>query len=270
VSKKKSLQRRLMRKLRRPFSRAGIELVEKLPGHHYVPDYYGRAASKGIRITEIEPFRELAQAVIDSERSLLYFDRLYFLYQGLGNARSLEAKHCNIAEIGVYRGGTSLFLAKAAEAIGLESFSVFSFDSFEGHSEKDVEARVDAQLHKPGLFGDVDAEDVRKYLGGSEHIELFANRFQDACHHVDSLDFHLVHLDVDLFAPTRFALSFFANRLVPGAWIVVDDYGVSTCPGVVSAVEEFLAESPGFSYLHPMTEQCVLIKHADTGGGASS
>jgi hypothetical protein len=55
-----------------------------------------------------------------------------------------------------------------------------------------------------------------------------------------------VHIDVDVLPATDFCLRFFAPRLSRGAAIVVDDYGVATCPGVKKAVDSFIADSPDF------------------------
>ena len=80
----------------------------------------------------------------------------------------------------------------------------------------------------------------------------------------DALDteqaFGLVHIDVDVYPPTKFCLERFAPRDVPGGTIVVDDYGFKTCPGVKQAVDEFVATNPHFRLLHVMTGQAALIR----------
>lgn len=48
----------------------------------------------------------------------------------------------------------------------------------------------------------------------------------------------LLHLDLDVYEPTRTALEHFFPRMVPGGLIVLDDYG--TVPGATRAVDEFL------------------------------
>jgi hypothetical protein len=49
----------------------------------------------------------------------------------------------------------------------------------------------------------------------------------------------LLHLDFDVYEPTRTALEYFFPRVVPGGVIVLDDYG--TVPGATRAIDEFLA-----------------------------
>jgi predicted O-methyltransferase YrrM len=53
-----------------------------------------------------------------------------------------------------------------------------------------------------------------------------------------------VHIDVDLYNPTKDSLEFFCPRLRPGGIIVCDDYGFSSCPGATAACNEFLADKP--------------------------
>ena len=56
--------------------------------------------------------------------------------------------------------------------------------------------------------------------------------------------FALVHIDVDLHAPTRDSLEFFYPRMSEGGVIIVDDYGSSLCPGATLAVDTLLADKP--------------------------
>jgi hypothetical protein len=56
-----------------------------------------------------------------------------------------------------------------------------------------------------------------------------------------------------------FSLKMVGRQLAPGGWIVVDDYGHLTCPGVAQAVSEFLALSPQFFRVHLLTGQGLLL-----------
>ena len=53
-----------------------------------------------------------------------------------------------------------------------------------------------------------------------------------------------VHIDVDLYEPTRDSIEFFYPRLAPGAVVLCDDFGMPTCPGATKAIEEFLRDKP--------------------------
>lgn len=51
--------------------------------------------------------------------------------------------------------------------------------------------------------------------------------------------YRFVHVDVDLYMPTKASLDFFFPQVVPGGLVVVDDYGFTSWPGVKQAVDEF-------------------------------
>ena len=56
--------------------------------------------------------------------------------------------------------------------------------------------------------------------------------------------FSFVHIDVDLYDPTKDSISFFYDRLNADGIIVCDDYGFTTCPGATRACNEFLENKP--------------------------
>jgi hypothetical protein len=72
--------------------------------------------------------------------------------------------------------------------------------------------------------------------------------------------FGFVHIDVDVYPPTAFCLDFFSTRLAPGAWMVVDDYGVITCPGAQKAVDDFVRNNPSFSKVHLLSGQAIVFR----------
>lgn len=150
------------------------------------------------------------------------------------------------AECGCFRGQASYLLASmVAEAKAARNLHVF--DSFEGLSsfedadragiERDAarEARMRAHFAWPeesfrqvmAVFGNA----VKSYRG------WIPDRFPE----VADETFALVHIDVDLYQPTRDSLEFFYPRLAPGGWIVIDDYNTLPYPGANTAVDAFVA-----------------------------
>ena len=57
----------------------------------------------------------------------------------------------------------------------------------------------------------------------------------------EALKISLLHIDVDLYAPTRLALECFFPKVVRGGVIILDDYGAM--PGANKAVDEFFLSS---------------------------
>lgn len=56
---------------------------------------------------DIQGFSEIARRVLAQQRTLLFFDRLYTLFQVMENTSKSAG---DIVELGVYRGGTQIYL----------------------------------------------------------------------------------------------------------------------------------------------------------------
>lgn len=247
--------------LKSAFRRGGIEVRRYRDGFHWAPDYYGRSFAFRTDIRETPIFGELARQVVAENRSCLYYDRLYVLFQAMCNLRRYAANNASvrIVEVGVFRGGTSAYLAQLAIALDLPFAQIHSFDTFEGHAEADVDRAIDS-VHRPGDFSDTSYEAVVEYLRRYPNVTVHKGRFEDRCDVLGNEPLSLLHLDVDLYAPTLHALEFADKRLITGGMCIVDDYETRSCPGVKRAIDEFLASHPQYFALHPLTEQCMLVK----------
>ncbi len=242
------------------FRRMRLDIFPFKQNHHYVPDVYGHAAFKQIPLDKLPEFGMLADEVIQARRSSLYYDRLHVIYQALAHLRAQfgPAELLNSVEVGVYKGGTSYFIASASKHFGLP-VTHHCFDTFEGHAAQDINSTMDTD-HLPAMFSDTHYEAVKEYLNGFENVRVIKGRFQDTCGELKDRKIHFVHFDVDIYDPTLFGLQFFDSRLAPGGVIVVDDYGFTTCPGVKKAVDEFVAATPGYFSLSLLTGQFLLVK----------
>lgn len=235
----------------------GLAVYRYRDDFHYCPQIYGAGYWKKIKIQGINGFKELADKVIADKRSLLFYDRLYILYQAIWNVRHLASANVSLAEIGVYRGGGSYFIASVAEQVFGIPLRMHSIDTFEGHPE-DIGAEDDT--HWPGKFGDTSFEEVKKYLSAFPNLTVHKGRFEDRCAELAHERFCFVHVDVDIYAPTRACLEFFSERLLVGGVIVADDYGFTTCEGCKQAVDEFTAGRNNFLKFHLETGQSLLIR----------
>ena len=129
-----------------------------------------------------------------------------------------EGLEGDIAELGVYRGNTAIVLATAARRLGR---TLYLLDTFEGFPERDLTG-IDAD--KPMGFGDTSLESVRARVG-DDHVRFIKGYFPDtAADLAVDARYCLVHIDCDLYAPAKSALSYFYPRLVPGGFLVVHDY----------------------------------------------
>lgn len=247
---------------RRLVRRFGYVSFPYKPSYHYVPDYYGKTARKHFDIRTIPVFGQIAGEVIGQGNTLLYYDRLYTIYQALTNLQrkfGTDGVDLHLVEIGVYKGGGSYFIASILRSLGMDRTSLHCFDTFQGHASEDVQTADTFQ--KPGMFGDTHYENVKHYLQPFSNVKLYKGRFQDNCVEMANRQVGFVHLDVDLYEVTRFSLNFLDTRLLVGSVVVVDDYGFSTCPGVKQAVDEFVEEKKAYVGFHLLTGQYVLTKN---------
>lgn len=237
-----------------------IDAFVRKPGYHYVPDYFGKATHKQQDIRNLPVFGELATEVIGDKRSSLYYDRLLTIYQIVARLSSFvtAGQAINLAEVGVYKGGTSYFIAALADRLKMQ-ISHYCFDTFEGHAAEDINDEVEVS-HKPGSFADTSYESVKEYLGQFKNVNIYKGRFQDICHHVQDAPMHFVHLDMDIYEPTIFSLYFFGDRLVKGGVILLDDYGFASCPGIEKAIKEFTDANSQYFGMPLLSGQYMLVK----------
>ena len=195
-----------------------------------------------------EQFRSDFASVESNFRS---FDRKFALREFFQLAMNLPG---DVAECGVFRGASSYVIARAAERAGVNKM-MHLFDSFGGLSSP---GQHDGDYwHKGDMSADLD--EVRRILAAfSEHIRFYPGWIPDRFHEVSDLKFCFVHIDVDLYEPTRNAVEFFGQRMVPGGLIVCDDYGFETCPGARRAIDEFVSRHDS-KVVHLPTGQGVIF-----------
>lgn len=241
--------------------RAGFKIIKIKKGFHYVHKIYGQSSHKMRDLRTDRFFHSLAKPVVRSGRTSLYYDRLYQLFQGLRNivSRSPAQDTINIVDVGTYRGGSSYFLASLAEKLAPGRSRLWSIDTFEGYPKEDLPDGIEGSYLVPGKGSDVNFEEVVKYLSDFRFVKVIKSRIQDCAPTLAGRTFHFVHLDVNLYKPTNFALGFFGARMKSGGIIIVDDYEMITCPGIKEAVDRYSAEHRAVTKFSFLTGQCILI-----------
>lgn len=265
VSNQQTLPKKAFRKIANIFGYELLkdrDIIKQKEGYHYVPDIYGKSNPKLRDIREDKTFLELADKAREHKRTFLYYDRLYSLYQAIENlSRNVKkADRVRLLEVGVYKGGGSYFISSCAQKMFSLPLQVFSVDTFKGHSEKDFPEGKDGD-HLPGQFSETSYESVRDYLSCFPFVKVLPGRIQDVTPELGNEPFHFMHLDVDIYEPTFYALNAFGKSLAQHGIVVVDDYGYLTCPGVRKAVDEYIENNPGlFVKFELLTGQCLLVK----------
>ena len=221
-------------------------LVRKLP---WAVTWVGKVFQGIDPIWDTDPdfeilFRHIASRVLMDRR------RAYVLYNA---ARSVAGKDGDIAEMGVYRGG-SAYLMLAATG---DDKSFYGFDTFAGLPESDA-ARD--PYWTAGDMSETSVADVAGFLGGGR-AHLIEGLFPDSLAKApEGLRFCLVHIDGDLYQTTLAALRHFYDRTVSGGIIMVNDYGFFSSLGVRAAVDEFFADCLEQPIYLP-SGQCLVMKH---------
>lgn len=194
-----------------------------------------------------DSFQRLFHAI--GENSLLDEVKCYILYQLAHQALKLGG---DVAEIGVYKGGSAKLLAKIVEPSGKR---VHLFDTFSGmpptHPEYD--------LYKKGDFDDASLKTVKTFLGDCPNVTLYPGFFPDTAIPLVEHRFCFAHVDVDIYRSVMDCCEFFHPRLEPGGVLIFDDYGSPRCPGVVRGVDEYFKAQREVPLYLP-TGQCVVIK----------
>ncbi len=175
------------------------------------------------------PDYALIRRVIAETDMLLLEDEAY---QMLSCARATAKVKGDIAEVGVYRGGSARLMCEVRG-----SRALFLFDTFEGLPE----AHTGDERFGSGQYA-ASYEKVRAYLSAFPNIHLFKGLFPATAAAITEKRFSFVHLDVDLYDSTRDSLEFFYPRVNPGGIILIHDY--LWAEGVRRAVQEFCAACP--------------------------
>jgi hypothetical protein len=165
-----------------------------------------------------------------------------------------------IVELGVYVGSTFFTWAKLLETFcpGDRSRKVYGFDHFAGLTgfvEKDGKPdpgrdkyescyRFDGQT----VMDLVDLHNDDNLLPGVERCRVIDGDLRQTVPQfiADHPGFRisLLHLDVDLYEPTRAALELLYPLVVQGGLIVFDEYALPPWEGETRAADEFLARLP--------------------------
>ena len=156
-----------------------------------------------------------------------------------------------IVECGVFKGVSLIRWATFRHMIETtESRKIIGFDTFgsfpiEGLSRSDDLDFAATYAEESGGSG-ISLENLHKYLTKKRftNYELVpGNLLQTLKTYFTSNEFEkiaLLHLDVDVHAPTDYALNYLYERVVSGGLILIDDYG--TVSGATAAVDDFVSK----------------------------
>lgn len=146
-----------------------------------------------------------------------YPHTLTHIYNSLVNASRLNLKG-SVVELGTYRGGTAMFLARLIKRLGQE-WKVITFDNFDGFPPR--RSPLDMYNH-PGV-SDAKLEEVKRYLK-DENVEIVAGDIVETAKRLENEPLILSFIDTDNYSPARAALEIIKERTLVGGSIVFDHF----------------------------------------------
>src|SRR4029450_1307058 len=216
---------------------------EPLPDPHlYQPLYSpweGEQAFEGI-------YRQLQSL------TLVSCDRCYILWKTLQQSVHLQG---DFVECGVFRGGTALLAARTLHEHMAEERRFHLFDSFEAMPK----TTCGVDRFQSGDFSSTSIEAVGNLLAPYSFVKFHRGFIPDTFADLQIDQIAWAHIDVDISQSVHACIRYIYPRLVPGAFLIFDDYGFPSCAGARRAVDEAfttLLEAP----LCLPTGQCLVVK----------
>jgi predicted O-methyltransferase YrrM len=187
--------------------------------------------------------------------TVVSIDRCFMLYQ---LAKAVQQIPGDIAELGVYKGGTAHIILEATRGTDKK---LFLFDTFEGLPPTGVLAIEKDNIENKDSFSNNSVELVKDFLSQkSDFARVIFKKgfFPQTAHGLESNKFSLVYLDADLYQSMKDGLEFFYPRMNKGGIIVIDDYQSQCWPGTTQAVHEF-SQKNKISIVMTQRNQCIVL-----------
>ena len=152
----------------------------------------------------------------------------------------------DIVECGVWNGGSAAMMGVASMEDPLEkkTRNIWLFDSFEGLPPPgDRDGDMERQSYFPGWNkGNIKLvqEVFGKFSYPSENLKIVPGWFDETIVREPIERIVILHIDADWYQSVRTVLELLYSRVVPGGYVVLDDYGL--WPGCERAVLDYFAE----------------------------
>ena len=199
----------------------------------------------------------------------------------LMNAVAYIAEHKipgDVAECGVWRGGSMMAAALALIYHGDSSRHLYLYDTFEGMPEptnhdtsfdgRSAQSQLDRDPAGTGVWCRSPLEDVRTNVLSTgypeERVHFVQGKVEETLPAIKPDRLALLRLDTDWYTSTKHELIHLFPILHPRGLLFIDDYG--HWQGARQAVDEYLRENKLALYLHRVDYTCRVALR----GGPSS
>lgn len=151
----------------------------------------------------------------------------------------------DLIETGVWRGGSTIYMRAILKAYGIEDRTVWVADSFQGLPPPDERFPADqrSKLHtysRLAISEEQVRENFRRYDLLDDQVRFLPGWFEDTLADAPISSLAVLRLDGDLYSSTIVALEALYDKLSPGGYLIIDDYGA--VPACAKAVEDFRGE----------------------------
>jgi len=176
---------------------------------------YAILSNNGVIVYYNEPDKakvfNLIRQIKKETEMLLHDNEAYQVFMAVERTEKIKG---DIAEVGVYKGGSAKLIC---EAKGDRLLHLF--DTFEGLPEV---GEIDTIFHK-GQFN-ASFEYVKDYLKKYPNVYFYKGLFPATAEPVKNKSFSFVNLDTDIYKSTLDCLKFFYCRMSKGGIILSHDY----------------------------------------------
>jgi hypothetical protein len=162
-------------------------------------------------------FHEVLSSCMVSSRAAGYRHMLAHIYQSIVYIANRGLKG-SFVEFGVYKAGTTVFLAKTLQKLNINS-KIYAFDTFDGFPPR--KSLLD--LYSDGHDEFSDFASVSAYCSGYP-IELIRGDICETYRQLDGVPLVFSFFDTDNYSPTKWSLEMCYEQTVPGGILSFDHF----------------------------------------------
>jgi O-methyltransferase len=193
---------------------------------------YGDVSHPSYGDTRFSPSRrEIGRDLPTQAHSMIGLRRLTHLRWAVQTVLDEDVEG-DFLEAGVWRGGACIVMRGVLAAYGVKNRKVFVADSFNGLPPPDPRFDKDvATLHtfhgrsELAVSQETVRENFAMYDLLDEHVVFVPGLFQDTLPKLDVARLAVLRIDGDLYASTLDTLEALYDKVVPGGFLICDDYG---------------------------------------------
>ena len=158
----------------------------------------------------------------------------------------------DMAEVGVYQGGSAKLICEAKK-----EKTLYLFDTFTGLPQlSDDDTHFGEKYWYENQFSNTSVNSIKKLLEKYENVRIVKGEFPKSGKDITDKKFCFVHLDVDLYKSTIDSLRFFFPKMISGGIILMHDYHSD---GIQKAFREFKNEND-LQLIELTGSQAIIIK----------